>query len=342
MELPVNVRLSSVYCHDEADGIGNAEPYLWTIFFKIDGETIKQNGISLTGDAVFHFGPGSHENLRTHAVEDDDSVAIPATLGEWNTKLQPIIIKDASDHTHLIPGTIGVAAILMEEDNVSDSGAEAGHQALNNYIRNSINEFIHSISLLDFVGVDKPEEKLKELTDALVKEIKDKSSGKVKDAIRNKQPWYNDAWAFLNADDNIGSEIWMYNQDEIVSHVYNVSLRQRWHNEGDWEIFGSITAPDPCKSQVVAVNQQNARIAGVQQQIASLRAEMVRKPAAFRAALQKEIDELNETIATLETELQRLRGLVSKCRLRQSITEGFHPGGAVVGHFDAVRPLESH
>ena len=91
MELPVSVKLSSIYCHDEADGPGNAEPYLWTIFFKIDGQNIVQNGIRLQGEATFAFGPGSHENLNTHAVVDGESVKIPAALGEFSTTLRPIV-----------------------------------------------------------------------------------------------------------------------------------------------------------------------------------------------------------------------------------------------------------
>ena len=26
--------LQNVHCHDEGDGWGNAEPYIWTVFFK--------------------------------------------------------------------------------------------------------------------------------------------------------------------------------------------------------------------------------------------------------------------------------------------------------------------
>lgn len=71
MLLPTTVKLSSIHCRDEADGIGNAEPYLWTIFFKIDGETIKHTPgqFVLNGNAVFKFGPGSHENwARTRSI----------------------------------------------------------------------------------------------------------------------------------------------------------------------------------------------------------------------------------------------------------------------------------
>ncbi len=83
MPLPTTVKLSSIHCRDEADGIGNAEPYLWTIFFKIDGETIKHTPgqFVLNGNAVFKFGPGSHENLGTHAVDPGDTVQIPPAIG---------------------------------------------------------------------------------------------------------------------------------------------------------------------------------------------------------------------------------------------------------------------
>jgi hypothetical protein len=59
--LNVALKLNEIICHDEGDGWGSAEPYLWTIFFKIDGLTVVQNGVSLVGEADFMFGQGSHE-----------------------------------------------------------------------------------------------------------------------------------------------------------------------------------------------------------------------------------------------------------------------------------------
>jgi hypothetical protein len=105
MSLPVSVKLSSIYCRDEADGIGDAEPYLWAILFKIDGETIRQApGLPLlVGDAVFHFGPGSHGNLGTRSVDAGETVQIPAAIGEWHTGLQPIILTQDST-TIPVPG----------------------------------------------------------------------------------------------------------------------------------------------------------------------------------------------------------------------------------------------
>lgn len=320
MLLPTSVKLSSIHCRDEADGPGNAEPYLWTIFFKIDGETIRQApGLPvLTGNAVFHFGPGSHENLRTHAVDPGESVAIPAAIGEWHTQLQPIILTSGST-TIPVPGIVGVVAVLMEEDNVSDSGAEQGHQSLNNFVRTEINDFIHEINLLDFIGVPNPQDKLSELIEAMKKKIQDGALAVVSKAIKDAQGLLSNLWAGVNKDDNIGSVAFTFSQQDIVQRRYAISLNQRWRKEGDWELFGAITAPNPCLGQLVAVNQQKHRIDQIEDQIRALRTEMARAPAAQKAALRAEIAEVSEQLPPMRTELQRLRGLLDRCYLRQTI-----------------------
>lgn len=320
MLLPTSVKLSSIYCRDEADGIGDAEPYLWTIFFKIDGETIKQapGQAVLTGNAVFHFGPGSHGNLGTRSVDAGDTVQIPAAIGEWHTQLQPIILTQGST-TIPVPGIVGAVAVLMEEDNVSDSGAEQGHQSLNNFVRNEINDFIHGINLLQFIGVPNPQDKLNELIEAMKKKIQDGARAVVSKAIQDAQGFWSNLWSGLNKDDQIGSVAYTFSQQDIVQRRYSISLDQRWRNEGDWELFGAITAPDPCLGQRVAVNQQKTKIGEVEAEIRAARTEMARAPAAQKAALRAEIAEFEAQLPPLRAELQRLQGLLDRCYLRQSI-----------------------
>jgi hypothetical protein len=319
MPLPISVKLSSIYCHDEGDSIGNAEPYLWTIFFKIDGQNIRQNGVALDGEATFAFGPGSHYNLRTQAVIAGESIPVPDALGEWATTLDPIVVSDFSGNTFRIPGILGIAAVLMEEDNVSDSGAEAGHQALNTFIRNSINNFISGISLLEFRDVDNPKEKL----DEKIKEIKDKiitgSAAIVTDAIVNKQPWYSDLWAWVNADDKIGAKVWTFDQDEIVRRRYAIALNERWRNEGDWEIHGRISAPNPCQAQLIAVNRQKQVIKGIEDQIRALQVEFREAPTGHKPALRALIEEVKKELAPAKAALTPLLNALEQCYARQSI-----------------------
>ena len=64
---------------DEGDGWGSAEPYLWTVFFLVDGSTISVNsGLTLSGDATMHFTPGSHGNLPNDDVDAGAPTCLPA------------------------------------------------------------------------------------------------------------------------------------------------------------------------------------------------------------------------------------------------------------------------
>src|SRR5690606_18885974 len=79
--LNVVLKLNQIICHDEGDGPGSAEPYLWAIFFKIDGLSVQQNGVSLVGEAEFRFSQGSHENLPNHDVDPGEVIQIPSAVG---------------------------------------------------------------------------------------------------------------------------------------------------------------------------------------------------------------------------------------------------------------------
>jgi hypothetical protein len=219
----------------------------------------------------------------------------------------------------------------MEQDDVSDSGAEQGHQALNNFVQTEINDFVHGINLLDFIGVPNPQDKINELIDAMKKKIQDGASSVVSDAIKKAQGFWSNLWSFLNADDKIGSAVWTFSQQDIVQHHYAIALDQRWRNEGDWELFGAITAPNPCQAQLVAVNQQKVKIEGVEVQIRAAQTEMARAPATQKAAFRAEIAELQAQLPPLQAELTRLEGLLNRCYMLQSVV-AVPVGGGVLTH----------
>ena len=324
--LDVSVTLSEIHCRDEADSAGNAEPYLWTIFFKIDGETIRQSAdlTHLEGDAVFHFGPGSHENLHTHAVDAGDNVKIPPAIGEWNTTLFPITLKKRDGTKVTFPGMVGVATVLMEEDNVTDSGAEIGHQVLNSYVQTQINEFVHSLNLAFLASAEHPAEALNQLIEELKKRIKKESRDAVRNAISDAQGVLANLWSRLDSDDKIGAEVFNYNERDIVDGRYSIPISARWKNEGDWSIYGTITSPNPCLSVLGAVNQQKSEIQSRESRIRAIRAEMLHATAEHRAQLQQEISELEGEIAALQAELDRRESALQLC-YRQNSWEGWGP-----------------
>lgn len=230
--LNVQFKLDLIRCYDEGDGWGNAEPYLWTVFFKIDGSGVYVSpAAKLVGQSTVYFTPGSHGNLGTTDVDAGDTVAIPDAIALWNTTLKPIpVCPPLNAFTPDIGGVIGVVCVLMEEDNVSDDGAEAGHQALNTGVQNALNEIIATISF------EHPE-----LTDDDINKYIDALQSRVESAVQDQQNFFENLWSWLNADDTIGTKVFRFKHDDLANQ-HNISFSQRWPNEGDWELFGHVSA----------------------------------------------------------------------------------------------------
>lgn len=94
-ELNVQFDLERIECHDEGDGWGDAEPYLWTVFFKVDGDTVSLgDDLFLHGTATVTTTPGSHGNLGNTDVGEGDTLIVPSAIGEHTTRLRPIPVPD--------------------------------------------------------------------------------------------------------------------------------------------------------------------------------------------------------------------------------------------------------
>lgn len=306
----VILRLSRIRCNDEGDGWGSAEPYLWVVFFKIDGESVFQNGVRLAGEADFKFSRGSHRNLPNHDVDDGETVQIPVAVGEWRTTLRPIEIDDFQGNTIKVPGLAGIVAVLMEEDNVSGDGAEAGHQALNNHIQTAINRFIAEINLLEFMNSDDPAKDIQERIDELTASIKKDIRGVISDAIRSNQNWLEDLWAGLNKDDKIGDVVWTFNATEIMENNNNIGLSERWKNEGDWEIFGnisiigsSLTLPSP--PSIYECNEIERKLNIARKILATYQAELVVAPTPEKRLIIMIIRQTKNEVNALKTQYQK-------------------------------------
>lgn len=83
----------------------------------------------LEGSATIFTTPGSHGNLGDTDVDEGDTIPIPPAIGFQQMTLTPIPVPDFVKQlgTDDVTAIAGCIVVLMEEDNVSDDGAEAGH-----------------------------------------------------------------------------------------------------------------------------------------------------------------------------------------------------------------------
>lgn len=243
--LDVSINLSHIHCIDEGDGPGLAEPYLWTLFFKVDGSTFRLAivptpespfSVKLQGMLTVSRRNGEHRNLRNtddDPVDEGEDVAIPPGIGKWDTFLTPIPPADAFVEDLLkkgemvdLPGTIGVICILMEEDNLPDSSAAAGYNSFCSTFEAKMNEHLNSLTLGDLQNSTTPEGKEKD--EVFQKELKKAITNAVESAIKDDLNILEAAWNFLaGADQTLGSGSFQFDNDDLEKHQ-QFALKARW------------------------------------------------------------------------------------------------------------------
>ncbi|GAB4410484.1 MAG: hypothetical protein OHK0039_14930 [Bacteroidia bacterium] len=239
---PAYIRLRRLHCHRESSRWRKTEPYLWNIFFCIDGQSVQLNErFELSGEARFYCSPGSHGNLGVASVQAGESVLIPPAVGQWTFDMRPI----AAYFTYSIPPIVGVISVLMEKENVSAAGAEAGHRALNAYVQAAVNEALRNFDVRR-IDVENIRESIRQYFAEKVGEVVLGIEQAVSKAVADAQTLFQNLWPLLDRDDLVGYRIWDFHANEIAQHV---ALSHRWDTRscGDWELHGEIGpgSPDP-------------------------------------------------------------------------------------------------
>src|ERR1041385_4950059 len=225
----VSISLDNIHCSDEADGPGSAEPYLWTVFFKADGDTVNAESGTLQGTAAVTGTAGNHGDLNKSSVNAGDDVPIPASLGQFSGFVKPI----AGPSGTLLPGAIGYIAVLLEQDSTPDHAIATGHNALNQAVQAELNSLLPTLTLANLSNLD-----------PLLKGIKDRVSAKVKSAISNAQST-SEKITHPNQDDTIGTDVKViFAQDDKVGtdpfdlKADPVAISTAFHDEGSWSLTG--------------------------------------------------------------------------------------------------------
>ena len=241
--LQVNIQIEEVICHKKGrmKGWRKTAPYLWNIFFKICNPSLIVNQkFKLQGKAICHFSEGSHGNLNTAHMEAGESAEVPEHVGCWEGDLQYI---DIPFFDYQTPGIVGVVSALMEQHNVSNRGAEAGHQALNQYVQNSMNGALHEFDVKR-INVKNIEGSIKEYFNTELEKFTQGIEQQVGGAVIRAQSFVQNIWSLLDKDELIGYKIWYFNNEDIVNAGGNIELKETFSSfaHGDWEVKGRLSA----------------------------------------------------------------------------------------------------
>jgi hypothetical protein len=267
--LHTKIALSLIMCHDEADGPGSAEPYLWPVFFKIDGDSFAVENVGLIGFPVVHSTSGAHGNLGTTDVGAGDNVSIPESVGTWSTVLKPIPVNDPTLKMVIgddLPAIAGLVAVLMEQDSWPDNFATVGYSALVNAVQLGVAQAAASFQM----AATPP---TKEEIDAQIEKVKALASTMVTGAIEAYMSGTQTIWyGFVgNNDDQIGTQAWTMKQDDFQS--YNlISITESWSGggNGSWTIGGDfinldgtvVVPPVDCKTLTAQIDDLTAELSG--------------------------------------------------------------------------------
>ena len=238
----IKIRLETLTHHKRTEKWGKAEPYLWTIFFKMDGSCIDITPqFKIDGNATFHFTEGSHGNLGISSRQESNQVPIPSAVGKWETYLDPVRIpyfeQDAA-------GIAGVIVVLMEKNNVSYEGAEAGHHALNEKVEAAVNQTLKEFDP-KIVDIENAMPSIRKFFEDKVEIVTDSLQDDIVNAIKSKQKLLQNIWTLLKPDNLIGYRVWNFSQADIMeSDHQSIDFSHLWASEshGDWEIFGNVSA----------------------------------------------------------------------------------------------------
>jgi hypothetical protein len=137
--LKVEIRLANFDSTFFVTNQGANLPYLWVIFFKIDGDTVSVGSdFQLQGQAQIYTRAGNHGDIGSDLGE---IWPIPDELGYFQTTLKPISFGEIV----AAPGYLGCVCLVLQDFGSPDYDVSAGHDAFNSAFTTAINNFIPTL-----------------------------------------------------------------------------------------------------------------------------------------------------------------------------------------------------
>lgn len=218
---------------NESGLAGPDEPYLWNLFFTIDGSTVSLgNNFRLAGTAVVVGSPGSQGNLGVDPVSAGQTIQIPDAVGRFAPQLDLIPFPPLLRGSLVggISGVIGCVSVLLERDLVSADAAEAGHQAFNAEVTRVLNELIPTLG----VGNATP-------SPADLEALSGRIGQKVRAAILEEGNILEDLFAALDPDDVVGFQVRLFTHTSLLDDPQQ-PITATFDQAGHYDLTGSVSA----------------------------------------------------------------------------------------------------
>ena len=147
-KITMRIRLGDFALHKPNDNAGKDEPYLLTVFAKLDSPLgdftvpIEQKTVPIhfpDGLGLGALGPNSN----AMSLSGRSRVPVPAKIGEWETTLDTKNL----DFTLSVMRScsVGVAVVFLEEDSTLDSSVQAMLPVLKSEVRKRANKFLRFV-----------------------------------------------------------------------------------------------------------------------------------------------------------------------------------------------------
>jgi hypothetical protein len=241
--MDLKIKIENVRCQDPDENNG-AEPYLWVIYFKVDGDTawVDTTQAYLQGTATVVATPGNHGNLGVSHAHAGDDISVPAVLGEWHTVLKPIPVRvDGATPLDYLDAAVGFVVVLMEEDSTNDHILSRAHEALNAAVQGALNRLLPKLTMTH--PRPSPEE---------IKALTDQVESEVRAAIKDEASLWDWLAGAGDMDDRIGVGVHQFSARQLDEHaqggivagasIGGIWFRSYWRNEGEWDLTGHIYA----------------------------------------------------------------------------------------------------
>jgi hypothetical protein len=190
--IDATLNLNRILCNAESD-FGDAEPYLWTVFFYSDLSTLSGSAGLMV--VVTPHRTSTTRGMFANGIAPGDQLTIPQSMGEFDTTL---------DGGGLGLSMIGCLFVLIDERNTDADAIKAGHVALDEAARTALNELAASK-----ISAEEKTPSAEE-TQAIAKFI----SKQVLAAIKEKLSW----WDALDQQDRmVGSGFKVYTDAQIAA-----------------------------------------------------------------------------------------------------------------------------